>query len=255
MEITNPAFNYNSLKHSYSAQRTTDPRIETYVHNALGNAQTIINVGAGAGSYEPADKYVIAVEPSANMRAQRLLNNKVPAINEKAENLSFDDNSFDASMAIITIHHWLDLEKGLKEMRRVTKGNVVIMTFDPDALNEFWNAEYFPQLIEVERKRYPGIEKIIKHLGGTCEVQKIPIPLDCKDGFQEAFYGRPKAFLDKNVRLMQSAWGFLDDDLEDQLVKRLADELKSGYWDEKYGKYRTQESFTGALRLIVSKKG
>jgi SAM-dependent methyltransferase len=254
MEIENPAFNYDKLGQKYSGYRQTDPRIAAYVNKALGNAKTVLNVGAGAGSYEPTDRYVVAVEPSIVMRKQRLANNKIPAINAKGDNLPFDDNSFDATMAMVTIHHWPDMDKGLKELRRVTKERVIIMTFDPSALDNFWNVHYFPELIAVEKARYPTIEFIKNALGGNCEVLEIPIPLDCVDGFQEAFYGRPEAFLEKEVRLSQSAWGFLSEEVQDRLVKKLDDDLKSGEWDKKYGHYRTQPFFTCALRLIISTK-
>ncbi len=252
MEIENPAFNYDKLGQKYSGYRRTDPRIEAYVHRALGNANSVLNVGAGAGSYEPDDRYVVAVEPSSVMRAQRKSNQKVPAVIGAADALPFDNISFDASMAIVTVHHWPDIKKGLQELRRVTKEQILIMTFDPDALNHFWNAVYFPELIEVERLRYPKIDFIVETLGGSCEVQSIPIPLDCIDGFQEAFYGRPEAFLDKGIRLSQSAWGFLTDGTEKRLVKALADDLASGEWDRKYGHFRTQAFFTCALRLIIA---
>jgi SAM-dependent methyltransferase len=186
------------------------------------------------------------------MRSQRTKNNRVPAINAKADHLPFDDHAFDASMAMVTVHHWPDIDKGLKELRRVTKNQVIIMSFDPGQLDNFWNAQYFPELIAVERARYPTIGLIKNSLGGNCRVIPVPIPLDCVDGFQEAFYGRPEAFLQKEVRQAQSAWGFLEPGLEEQLVKRLADDLASGEWDKKYGHYRREPSFTCALRLVVS---
>jgi SAM-dependent methyltransferase len=253
MKIENPAFNYDQLGQKYSGYRQTDPRIAEYVTKALGDAKTILNVGAGAGSYEPSDKYVVAVEPSIVMRSQRTKNGKVPAINAKADNLPFDDNAFDASMAMVTVHHWPDMNKGLKELRRVTKGQVVIMTFDPNELDNFWNSNYFPELIEIEKARYPTIDFITKSLGGTCEVISVPIPLDCVDGFQEAFYGRPEAFLEKEIRLSQSAWGFLPEGVEAKLVQSLRADLESGEWDKKYGHFRSQPTFTCALRLIISR--
>jgi SAM-dependent methyltransferase len=254
VNIKDPAFNYDRFGQKYSGYRQTDPRIAAYVNRALGDAKTILNVGAGAGSYEPADRYVVAVEPSAVMRSQRADNNRVPAIRATAGELPFDDDAFDASMAMVTVHHWPDMRKGLQELRRVTKDRVVIMTFDPDALDNFWNAQYFPELIAVEKARYPQIDFIKECLGGSCEVINVPVPLDCTDGFQEAFYGRPEAFLEKGVRQSQSAWGFLPGGLEEQLVQRLADELSSGAWDKKYGHFRTQPEFVCALRLIVSVK-
>jgi len=252
MEIKNPAFNYDKFGQQYAHHRQTDPRIAAYVHDALADAKTILNVGAGAGSYEPTDKYVVAVEPSIVMRAQRINNGKTPAIIGIADALPFDDNAFDASMAMVTVHHWPDINKGLKELRRVTKHQVIIMTFDPDALDNFWNAHYFPELIAVEKARYPTVEFITNSLGGNCEVKSIPIPLDCIDGFQEAFYGRPEAFLEKQVRLSQSAWGFLPDGVEERIVQTLADDLQSGNWDKKFGHFRTQPTFTCALRLIIA---
>lgn len=252
MKIENPAFNYDKYGQKYAGCRQTDPRIAAHIYEALGKAETVLNVGAGAGSYEPAEKYVIAVEPSAVMRMQRAATHKVPAIQAKADNLPFDNNAFDASMAMVTVHHWPDMQKGLKELRRVTRNQILIMTFDPEALHHFWNAHYFPELIEVEKARYPAIDHIVQALGGNCEIKSIPVPLDCVDGFQEAFYGRPEAFLEKEVRLSQSAWGFLEEGVEDILVKRLSDDLASGEWDRKYGHFRSQESFTCALRLIIA---
>lgn len=253
MKIENPAFDYDKLGQKYSGHRQTDPRIAEYVTKALSGAKTILNVGAGAGSYEPSDRYVVAIEPSIVMRSQRMINGKTPAIIAKADNLPFDDNSFDASMAMVTVHHWPDIDKGLKELRRVTKHQVVIMTFDPNALDNFWNAHYFPELIEVEKARYPTIDFIQKSLGGNCELIPIPVPLDCIDGFQEAFYGRPEAFLKKEVRASQSAWGFLPTGVEDKMVKALEDDLKSGEWDKKYGHFRSEPTFTCALQLIISR--
>lgn len=253
MATGNLFFDYDQQEHQYASYRKTDPRIASYVHDALAGAGTVLNVGAGAGSYEPDDKYVVAVEPSAVMRKQRILSGKKPALNGTAENLPFDDKAFDASMAMVTVHHWPDLYKGLKELRRVTRQQVVVMIFDPEALHTFWNIGYFPELVEVEKKRYPSISKIVDALGGKTEVVKIPISLDCTDGFQEAYYGRPEAFLQKEVRQAQSAWGFLSPDLEAELVQRLANALQSGEWDRKHGRYRNLPECTFALRLIIAK--
>lgn len=252
MKIPNPAFNYDTHGQKYSGQRKTDPRIAAFIHKALADSETVINIGAGSGSYEPEDKYLIAVEPSIIMRTQRIANGKIPAINAKADSLPFDDRSFDAAMAMVTVHHWPDIEKGIAEIRRVTKKRIVIMTFDPYALDDFWNVKYFPQLIEIERARYPSITRLQKALSAKTEVIKIPIPLDCVDGFQEAYYGRPEAFLEKEVRMAQSAWGFLSAELEEKYIQNLRNELQSGAWDKKFGHFRTQPNFTGALRLIVA---
>lgn len=253
MLISNPAFDYDNHGHIYSGYRQTDPRIAAIVHNALSSAQTVLNVGAGAGSYEPGDKYVVAVEPSGTMRAQRAANNKVPAVIGKADALPFDDDAFDAVMAMVTLHHWTDIPKGLQELRRVAKDQVVLLTFDPEALPDFWLADYFPELVAAEQNRFPTIDALTGMLGGTSEVIHIPVPFDCVDGFTEAFYGRPEAFLDENIRASQSAWAFVADEAEARGVRKLADDLASGAWDEKYGHHRTLPDFTCALRLIVAR--
>ncbi len=250
--MTYKPFNYDTPENQYAGHRRTDPRIAAHVHEALGDAQSIVNVGAGAGSYEPSDRYVIALEPSASMRAQRPVGK--PAIRGLAESIPLDDDAVDAAMAMVTIHHWTNMPQGFSEMKRVSRKRVIIMTFDPDALDNFWNAQYFREVIEVERGRYPTIATITQLLGGQCRVLSVPIPLDCVDGFQEAFYGRPEAFLDKKVRAAQSAWGYIPVEQQEILVKRLADDLASGKWDELYGHFRTQPTFTCALRLIISEK-
>jgi len=252
MNVENQSFDYDEKGQRYSNYRRTDPRIAKYITDALETAKTIINVGAGGGSYEPVDRYVVAVEPSASMRTQRIKNGKTPAVIGTADYLPFDDQAFDAAMATLTIHHWPDLEKGLKELRRVARNQVVILTYDPDKLDMFWNAHYFPELIEVEKARYPKIQDIVDILGGKIVIKEIPIPIDCRDGFQEAFYARPEAFLEKDVRLNQSAWGFLSEKVEQRLVKALEDDLKSGKWDEIFGAHRNMPFFNGALRLIVA---
>jgi SAM-dependent methyltransferase len=252
MNIGTTAFDYDNKQHSYSSYRQTDPRIAQYITNALGNARTILNVGAGSGSYEPQDRYVISLEPSAKMRAQRTAAGRSPAVIGFADNLPFDDASFDASMAIATVHHWPDVAKGLSEMRRVTRNQVIVFAWDPDSLDDMWNVHYFPELVAAERRRYPTVSSITEALGGNCEIQKIPVPIDCIDGFQDAFYARPEAFLNKEVRQAQSAWGFISDELEASYVKTLADDLASGNWDKQYGHFRTQPEFIGGIRLIVA---
>jgi SAM-dependent methyltransferase len=251
IQISNPSFDYNSFGHRYAGIRKTDPVIDSYIIEALGKARSVLNVGAGTGSYEPSDRYVVAVEPSSVMRAQRAAH-RVPALAASADSLPFDDQVFDASMAIVTVHHWPDIARGLNEMRRVTRHQVLVLTFDPEALDDFWMAEYAPELIAVEKARYPSIGRITEILEGKCEVQHIPVPLHCFDGFQEAFYGRPEAFLEKEVRLNQSAWGFLSYNEEQDIMKRLSADMESGEWDKKYSHLREQPSYIGSLRLIIA---
>ena len=248
----NPAgdFDYGTRGAGYAGQRRADPRIEALVHRALGDARTVLNVGAGAGSYEPRDRHVLAVEPSAAMRAQRPPH-LAPAIAGVAEALPFDDRAIDAAMAIVTIHQWPDVEKGLRELRRVTRGAVVVMTFDPDALERYWLGEYAPELIAAERRRYPRIDTVRACIGGPVRVETIPIPHDCTDGFQEAFYARPEQFLDARVRRSQSAWGFVGADIEARIVRTLAEDLEKGVWDRRHGHWRAAAQFEGSLRLVI----
>jgi SAM-dependent methyltransferase len=242
-------FDYERGGVGYAGRRRTDPRIAARVHAALGSAKTVLNVGAGAGSYEPPDRQVTAVEPSAAMRAQRPAGR--PAIDARAENLPFPDASFDATMAMLTVHQWPYLDGGLRELRRVSRGPVLILTFDPDSLDRLWLVDYLPELIASERRRFPAIERITDVLG-RCTVTEIPIPLDCVDGFLEAYYGRPEAFLDPAVRRSQSSWGFLNQEIVDRGLARLEADLASGDWDRRFGRLRSQPEFAGALRLLVT---
>lgn len=235
----------------YATKRRTDPRIAARIHQALGDARIVLNIGAGAGSYEPEDRQVIAIEPSAAMRAQRP-KHLVTAIDSIAEQLPLADQSVDASMALATVHQWRDLDQGLRELCRVTRGPVILLAFDGDALYRFWLAQYAPELISVESRRYPKIQKLCDALGPSTEVQVIPIPIDCVDGFTEAYYARPEAFLDPAVRCSQSAWSFVSEEAQSRFVKTLGEDLKSGAWDRKYGDWRTKPYFEGSLRLIVS---
>lgn len=253
MKIKNTAYSYDKQKVKYTANRQTDPAIANLLNSALGNAKTVLNVGAGTGSYEPSDRIVTAVEPSEVMRAQRSPE-KVPAIAAYADNLPFEDNSFDAAMAILTIHHWPDIRKGLLELRRVTKNTVVIMTFAPETVGRFWLADYCPEMVKVDNARFPKIDLITSALGGKCRIVPVPIPINCADGFNEAFYARPEAFLEEQVRRSQSFWDFLPREVEDKAVSLLKADLESGKWDEQYGHMRAQSEFNGALRIIVSKK-
>jgi SAM-dependent methyltransferase len=241
-------FDYEAGGATYATLRRTDPRIAAHIHAALGDARTVLNVGAGAGSYEPEDRYVIAVEPSAQMRAQR----RTPAVIGVAEDLPFDDDSFDAAMATITIHQWPDVERGLRELRRVARGPVVILTFDPRALRDFWLHEYVPELFAAESERDPGLEYVAGILGGRTTITPVPIPNDCVDGFIEAWYARPERLLDPEIRAGQSVWAFAAPQAVQRGLEQLAADLESGAWDARHGQLRTQPEYIGALRLLVS---
>lgn len=235
--------------HAYPHGRHTDPRIAERIMAALGDARTILNVGAGTGSYEPADREVVAVEPSATMRAGRPAD-AAPVIDAKAEALPFDDDTFDASMACITIHHWDDAAAGLREMRRVTTGPVVILTLDiPHHVN--WQRDYFAPLMAVERRRFPSPVEIAPILGRRNRIDALRTPRDCQDGFVDAFWARPDAFLDPQVRAAQSVWACLNPGVEDEVITRLEADLESGVWEEAHGHLRVHADYDGALRLIV----
>ena len=249
----NPAgdFDYDRKGAGYAQHRRPDPRIARHVHAARGDARTVLNVGAGAGSYEPLDRHVVAVEPSATMRAQRP-RDLAPAIDAVAESLPFDDDAFDASMAMITVHQWPDLERGLRELRRVTAGPVVVLTIDRHMIDRHWIREYVPAIVAIDRDRLPEVDRIAAGLGGDVAVSAPPIPLDCTDGFMEAFYGRPERLLDPAVRAAQSGWGFVPDGVEQAFEDHLRADLESGAWDERHGHLRHQAEYEGSLRLIVS---
>lgn len=244
-------FDYERGGQHYSAVRRPDPFIAGVVRKAIGNAISLINVGAGAGSYEPEDMEVTPVEPSGSMRSQRPPRLAV-AIDGVAEDLPFSDDAFDAALASVTIHQWRDLNKGLTEIRRVTRGPVVILTFDPVALRSFWLAEYAPELMERECGRMPQIEFITERLGGSTLVDSVPLPANCSDGFAESFFGRPEAFLDDRVRRSQSAWGFIQPEAEVRSVSALRTALEDGTWDRRHGHLRASEEYPGSLRLLTA---
>jgi SAM-dependent methyltransferase len=171
-----------------------------------------------------------------------------------AQKLPFDDGAFDAAMAMMTVHQWPDAAAGLAELRRVASGPVVVLTFDPDALDRLWLARYAPEVFEAERRRMPPVGAICAALGGHCDVLAVPVPIDCTDGFAEAFYARPERLLEPAVRRAQSAWGFVDAATAERAVASLRADLASGTWDERYGDLREQPEFDGALRLIVGRR-
>jgi SAM-dependent methyltransferase len=241
---------YEQRGREYARNRRTDPRIAARIHAALGDAQTVLNVGAGAGSYEPDDRWVLAVEPSATMRAQRPPA-AAPALDARAEALPFDDDSFDAAMACVTIHHWEPAQAGLAELRRVARGPVVIFTFELEALPA-WQREHLREGLVVERPRFPAIDDVARWLGGRTRIERVPTPADCQDGFFEAFWNRPEALLDANIRASQSMWTLLEPGVEERIVQRLRAALESGEWDAEHGHLRDQDSFDGALRLVIS---
>lgn len=242
---------YGTIGRDYTSFRQPEPAIAALILRALGPARTVLNVGAGAGSYEPRDREVMPVEPSASMRAQRPAH-LATAINAVAESLPFPDGCFDAAMTTFSVHQWTRLEDGLREMRRVTRGPVIILTCDPALVQRFWLNDYAPDVLAAEARRYPALDRLVDVLGGTAEVLPVPIPLRCRDGFNEAYYGRPERLLDPAARLACSAWSFVSVVAAAAYVEALRRDLASGAWDRKHGDLRSAPEYDGSLRLIVA---
>ncbi|MEN8161023.1 MAG: methyltransferase domain-containing protein, partial [Myxococcota bacterium] len=188
---------YDTIGDGYPAHRRPDPRIAAAIERALGAAGSVVNVGAGAGSYEPSDRRVIAIEPSLTMVRQRDVG-AAPAVRAVARALPFRDASFDASLAVLTIHHWPELERGLREMVRVASQRVVVLTHDPE-LPGFWLEDYFPEMFREIRRILPPLDRVRCALGRT-ETIAVEVPRDCVDGFLCAYWCRPEAYLDAGNR-------------------------------------------------------
>ncbi|MET8682811.1 class I SAM-dependent methyltransferase [Streptomyces sp. NPDC004732] len=239
------------LAPAHASLRRPDERIAHVIARALGDARTVLNVGAGTGSYEIAARTITAVEPSLAMRAQRPAQ-LATAIDAVAEDLPFTDGQFDASMTLFSVHQWSDVEAGLREMRRVTRGPVAVLTCDPARVRDFWLYEYAPDVLETEARRYPSLDRITAALGPTTTIQPVPVPLDCTDGFNEAYYGRPELLLNPAARQACSAWSFIDDRARQDFDISLRRALGSGAWDEAFGHLRSRPTYSGSLVLLRS---
>jgi SAM-dependent methyltransferase len=238
---------YDTIGVDYSNLRRPDPRIAKAIHAHLEGAASVLNVGAGAGSYEPTHLRVIAVEPSAEMIRQRPQDSAI-VVQATAEDLPFDDQSFDASMAILTVHHWSDVAKGLREMRRVTRGKIIVLTFDPQASN-FWLLDYLPELGTLDQQYMPGIADFEAVLGPVRRIA-VPIPHDCTDGMLCAHWRRPAAYLDPKVRRSMSSFWKIGNVAEP--LRRLENDLQSGEWARKYSRFLDQESYDFGYHLLVA---
>lgn len=239
---------YDDIGRTYTATRHEDPRFAAQIHAALGDAQTIVNVGAGTGNYEPRDRWVLAVEPSATMVAQRPPG-AAPVIRASAEALPLADATVDAALVTLSIHHWADWRAGVAELVRVARRRIVIWTFDPEAFATMWlAADYFPEIVELDRPRTPPLGELADALGGA-RVEPVLVPRDCEDGVAAAFYARPEAYLDPIVRAGMSSLAVLDDPPG---LRRLAGDLDSGAWDERHGHLRELRELDAGYRLVVA---
>lgn len=239
---------YETIGTTYSATRRTEPRIAAQIWAALGEARTVVNVGAGTGSYEPSDRRVVAVEPSAVMRSQRS-RDAAPCLAAVAEKLPFADGAFDAAMAIATVHHWQDPVAGLRELRRVAR-RVVVLSYDLNGLSEFWlTRDYLPELVD-HLAGGPSLMELARSLGAR--VEPVLIPWDCVDGFFEAYWRRPEAYLDPVVRRGISAWAKLGNAVEMRAVQRLRDDLASGVWADRNRELAELGAADLGLRLLIA---
>lgn len=245
---------YDRMGVGYSAVRRPEPRIAARIEAALGEARSVLNVGAGAGSYEPAGRDVTAVEPSRTMIAQRPPGS-APAVEGIAENLPFEDDSFDAAMAIITIHHWNDVRAGLTEMARVARRRVVVLTFTPMPPEELWLArDYFPRMLNFHSRAMPPIDELTAMLPDA-SAEPVPIPAGCADGFWLATWDRPEMHLDPDVRRASSVWHQISQDEIERGLARLDADLESGRWDERNGHLRELPELDVGLRLVTAELG
>jgi SAM-dependent methyltransferase len=237
---------YDIIGLNYAELRKPDPRIAAVIQGALGRAETVLNVGAGAGSYEPTDRQVTAVEPSIEMIRKRSPS-AAKAIQASAEDLPFDDNAFDASMAILTVHHWPDKAVGLRELRRVTRGRIVLLTFDSS--RRPWLTDYLPELASLDEAQLPKMSDYERWLG-TVDVSPVPVPHDCSDGFLYAYWRRPAAYLDARIRSgISSFWAIPN---VEEGLRRLARDLETGVWERRYAELLELDAYDAGDRLVVA---
>ena len=242
---------YDRIGQGYTSTRRSDPRIAAAILDALENARSVLNVGAGAGAYEPSGGSVVAVEPSWHMIQQRA-NGAPPAVQASAEALPFKAKAFDAALAVLTLHHWSDWRSGLREMRR-TATRLVLFMFDPAVVaRRFWLTEvYFPEIAELDRGRSPSVAEVAAELD-PCRVEPIAIPHDCVDGFLAAYWRRPEAYLDPEVRNSISALALVDDDVLAPGIARLRADLESGAWRERNAELLDLDALDLGYRLVVA---
>ncbi len=240
---------YDTIGVGYRALRRPDPRIAAAITEALGSAGTVVNVGAGAGSYEPAERRVVAVEPSREMIRQRPTD-AAPVVQASATALPFRAGAFDAALAVLTVHHWPDRAQGLAELRRVARDRVVILTWAPDAARFWLVDDYFPELVAIDRAIFPTRDELERQLGPV-ELRPLPIPHDCVDGFLGAYWRRPHAYLDAAVRGAISTFSKLAD--VEPGLDRLRRDLEDGTWARRHGPFLTRSALDLGYRLVVSR--
>lgn len=244
---------YDTIGHGYSRTRREDPRFRAQIHAALANARTVVNVGAGAGAYEPLDRHVIAIEPSDVMAAQRSPD-LAPAIRASAGSIPLRDRSVDAAMAVLSVHHWDDeREQGVRELRRVARGAVVILTYDATISAAMWlMADYLPEVAALDLKIFPPPEQLLAWLGGNVRIDKVPIPRDTPDWMLGSFWAHPERVLDANARAATSGFARMPINIVDRVVSEVSRDLASGLWDDRHGRLRNLDALDVGLWLVVA---
>ena len=243
---------YDRIGAGYARMRPADPRIAAQIWAAIGVARRVVNVGAGTGNYEPVDRdLVIAVEPATAMITQRPPGS-APVVRAFAESLPFSDHSFDAALAVLTLHHWRDRARGLAEMRRVADRQVVYM-FETAMTDSFWLlTDYFPEILDLDSERsVPSTADLANYLD-VRRIDTVLVPDDCIDGFGGCYWNRPEAYLDPDVRAGMSSFAKLDDTIEARGVERLGDDLRSGAWDNRYGHLRALREYDLGYRIVIA---
>jgi SAM-dependent methyltransferase len=244
---------YDGIGRGYGRTRREDPDLRERIHRALGVARTVVNVGAGTGSYEPLDRGVIAIEPSETMVRQRP-RHRAPAVRGTAGFLPLRDGSVDAAMTVLSLHHWEEAqEAGVREMRRVSRGPVVIVTYDPRVCGRMWLiADYFPEIAELDSRTMPLPERIVDWLGGRAEVSPLPVSRETPDWHLGSFWAHPERVLDEGARAATSGFARARPEVVERVVSRVRRDLADGTWDERYGHLRRLPEYDAGLRLIVA---
>jgi SAM-dependent methyltransferase len=244
---------YDTIGHGYAQTRREDPRFRARIHGALGNARTVVNVGAGTGAYEPWDRHVIAIEPSDVMAAQRP-DDLAPAIRASAGAIPLRDRSVDAAMAVLTVHHWdEDRETGVRELRRVARGPVVVLTYDATISAAMWlMADYLRELAALDLRTFPPPEQIAEWIGGDVRIDAIPIPRDTPDWMLGSFWAHPERVLDADARAATSGFARMPADVVERVVSEVSRDLADGRWDARHGHLRSLDALDVGLRLIVA---
>ena len=241
---------YDDIGCTYAGQRKNDLRIAAAIERALLGCESILNVGAGTGSYEPRSKRTVAVEPSATMIAQRPVG-AAPVVQACAEALPFSNDSFDAVLGVLTIHHWKDQVGGLAECNRVARARIVFLTIDIEAYASFWLFDYFPELLRIDRGIFPSMT-CFQAAFGSVESMVVPVPDDCCDGFLAAFWKRPGAYLDPMVRNSMSTFSKIGN--IDAQLKQLENDIASGVWDRRYAGLRNLSAIDLGYRIVIASK-